>query len=218
MPNASDPSDFARVLRRDRLVAIVRGGDPEAALRSVVTLAEEGVRLIEVSLTTPGATDVIGRAIRATGPAAVIGAGTVVTPEDALRARDAGASWLVTPALGAGFERAVALGVPVLAGALTPTEAVTAMRAGAHAVKLFPASLGGPGYLRALRDPLPDVPFVPVGGVNADLAPAYFAAGAVAIGVGSPLLGDAPSGGDPAALRERARTFRALCRAEEGQA
>ncbi|GAB2873038.1 bifunctional 4-hydroxy-2-oxoglutarate aldolase/2-dehydro-3-deoxy-phosphogluconate aldolase [Streptomyces mayteni] len=210
-----DHSDFARVLRHDRLVAIVRGDDQEAALRSVVTLAEEGVRLIEVSLTTPGAVEVIRRAIRETGPAAVIGAGTVVTPEEALRARDAGASWMVTPALGGGLERAVALGVPVLAGALTPTEAVAATGAGAHAVKLFPASLGGPGYLRALRDPLPDVPFVPVGGVNAELAPAYFAAGAVAIGVGSPLLGDAADGGDPDALRQRARAFRTLCQAED---
>ncbi|TDC74777.1 bifunctional 4-hydroxy-2-oxoglutarate aldolase/2-dehydro-3-deoxy-phosphogluconate aldolase [Streptomyces hainanensis] len=208
-----DHSDFARILRHDRLVAIVRGGDQAAALRSVVTLAEEGVRLVEVSLTTPRAVDVIARAIRETGTAAAIGAGTVVTREDALRARDAGASWMVTPALGGGLEQAVALGVPVLAGALTPTEAVTAMRAGAHAVKLFPASLGGPGYLRALRDPLPDVPFVPVGGVDAELAPAYFAAGAVAIGVGSPLLGDAADGGDPAALRDRARVFRALCQA-----
>ncbi|MCK1816307.1 bifunctional 4-hydroxy-2-oxoglutarate aldolase/2-dehydro-3-deoxy-phosphogluconate aldolase [Streptomyces sp. XM4011] len=208
-------SDFAQTLRHDRLVAIVRGKDPEAALRSVVALAGEGVRLVEVSLTTPEADEVIRRAIRETGPDAIVGAGTVVTREDALRARDAGASWMVTPALGQGLEQAVALGVPVLAGALTPTEAVAAMRAGAHAVKLFPASLGGPGYLRALRDPLPDVPFVPVGGVNAELVPAYFAAGAVAVGVGSPLLGDAADGGDPAALRERARAFRALCRAGE---
>lgn len=208
-----DHTDFRQELRRAGLVAIVRGSDPGAALRSVVTLAEEGVRLIEVSLTTPEACDVIDKARHETGASALIGAGTVVTRDDALRARDAGAGWMVTPALDKGFEQAVALGVPVLAGALTPTEAVAATRSGACAVKLFPASLGGPGYLRALRDPLPEVPFVPVGGVDAGLAQDYFAAGAVAVGVGSPLVGDAPSGGDLAALRDRARAFRDVCRA-----
>lgn len=208
-----NPTDFTHELHRTRLVAIVRGSDPHAALASALALAEEGVRLIEISLTTPGAETVIAQAVKEAGTNAVIGAGTVVTPQDALRARDAGAQWMVTPALDKGFERAVALGVPVLAGALTPTEAVTAMRSGANAVKLFPASLGGPGYLRALRDPLPDTPFVPVGGADAEAARAYFAAGAVAVGVGSPLLGDAPHGGDLTRLRSRARTFLAVCAA-----
>ena len=208
-----NPTDFTHELHRTRLVAIVRGSDPHAALASALALAEEGVRLIEISLTTPGAETVIAQAAKEAGTDAVIGAGTVVTPQDALRARDAGAQWMVTPALDKGFEHAVALGVPVLAGALTPTEAVTAMRSGANAVKLFPASLGGPGYLRALRDPRPDTPFVPVGGVDAETARAYFAAGAVAVGVGSPLLGDAPHGGDLTQLRARARTFLAVCAA-----
>ncbi|MFC8393860.1 MULTISPECIES: bifunctional 4-hydroxy-2-oxoglutarate aldolase/2-dehydro-3-deoxy-phosphogluconate aldolase [unclassified Streptomyces] len=205
--------DFTRELRRDRLVAIVRGSDPKAALASVLALAQEGVRLIEISLTTPGAEAVITQAVEEIGSDAVIGAGTVVTEQDALRARDAGARWMVTPALDKGFEHAVALGVPVLAGALTPTEAVAAMRSGAAAVKLFPASIGGPAYLRALRDPLPDMPFVPVGGVDAEAARAYFAAGAVAVGVGSPLLGDAAQGGDLAQLRVRAREFLTVCAA-----
>ncbi|MFJ8793017.1 bifunctional 4-hydroxy-2-oxoglutarate aldolase/2-dehydro-3-deoxy-phosphogluconate aldolase [Streptomyces sp. NPDC102462] len=206
-------TDFTNELQRNRLVAIVRGSDPKAALAGVLALAEEGVRLIEISLTTPDAETVITRAVEETGADAVIGAGTVVTRQDALRARDAGAQWMVTPALDNGFEHAVALGVPVLAGALTPTEAVTAMRSGAAAVKLFPASLGGPGYLRALRDPLPDTPFVPVGGVDAEAARAYFAAGAVAVGAGSPLLGDAAQGGDLAQLRVRAREFLTVCAA-----
>ncbi|WP_306191814.1 bifunctional 4-hydroxy-2-oxoglutarate aldolase/2-dehydro-3-deoxy-phosphogluconate aldolase [Streptomyces sp. MK5] len=206
-------TDFTHELHSSRLVAIVRGTDPKAALASVLALAQEGVRLIEISLTTPDAETVITQAVKEAGSDAVIGAGTVVTRQDALRARDAGARWMVTPALDQGFERAVALGVPVLAGALTPTEAVTAMRSGASAVKLFPASLGGPGYLRALRDPLPDVPFVPVGGVDAEAARAYFAAGAVAVGVGSPLLGDAPRGGDLTRLRARAREFLTVCAA-----
>jgi 2-dehydro-3-deoxyphosphogluconate aldolase/(4S)-4-hydroxy-2-oxoglutarate aldolase len=95
----------------------------------------------------------------------------------------------------------------VIAGALTPTEVVAAVHRGATAVKLFPASIGGPSYLKALRDPLPDVPFVAVGGVDVAKAEEYFAAGAIAVGLGSPLLGDAPQGGDLGALRERARAF-----------
>jgi 2-dehydro-3-deoxyphosphogluconate aldolase/(4S)-4-hydroxy-2-oxoglutarate aldolase len=93
---------------------------------------------------------------------------------------------------------------------LTPTEVHSAMDRGAAAIKLFPASLGGPRYLSALRDPFPGVPFVPVGGVDADAARDYLGRGAVAVGVGSPLVGDAASGGDLAALRERARAYLAL--------
>jgi 2-dehydro-3-deoxyphosphogluconate aldolase/(4S)-4-hydroxy-2-oxoglutarate aldolase len=111
----------------------------------------------------------------------------------------------------------VARGIPVLAGALTPTEVVTAMRLGATAVKLFPASFGGPAYLRALRDPLPGVPVVPVGGVDASLAAEYLAAGAVAVGVGSPLVGDAARGGDLDALRARAVEFLTVAEASRAR-
>lgn len=208
-----DTTDLATRLRRHRLVAIVRGGDAEAALRTVHTLAEEGVALIEVSLTTADAEEVLARASASLPAGTDLGAGTVVTAEDARRARDAGAGWVVTPALGAGVTEAVALGMPVLAGALTPTEAVAAVASGATAVKLFPASLGGPGYLTALRGPLPHVPFVPVGGVDLAATRAYLAAGAVAVGVGGPLVGDAADGGDLAGLRDRARAFRRACAA-----
>jgi len=101
-------------------------------------------------------------------------------------------------------------GLPVIGGALTPTEVAASLDAGVAAVKLFPASLGGVSYLRALRDPFPDVPFVPVGEVDASAAQAYLAAGAVAVGVGSPLVGDAASGGSLDALRARARALRDL--------
>ncbi|WP_328947470.1 bifunctional 4-hydroxy-2-oxoglutarate aldolase/2-dehydro-3-deoxy-phosphogluconate aldolase [Streptomyces sp. NBC_00184] len=211
-----ETDDFTTRLRRDRLVAIVRGRDAEASLRTVLTLAEEGIRLIEVSLNTADALTVISRSVNAVDPSIAIGVGTVVSADDARRAQEAGATWIVTPALGGGFEEAVARHVPVLAGALTPSEAVAASAGGASAVKLFPASLGGPAYLRALRDPFPDLPFVPVGGVDARAAAEYFEAGAVAVGVGSPLAGDAPHGGDLAALRQRARDFLSVCRTEAG--
>lgn len=210
---------FAGLLHRTRLAAIVRGPDPDAALRTVLTLAEEGVALVEVSLNTTDALGVIRRAAAEVGPGTVVGAGTVLTADDVARAQDAGAGWIVTPALTESLAASVRAGLPVLAGALTPTEAVAARRAGADAVKLFPASLGGPAYLKALRDPFPDMPFVPVGGVDLDGAEQYLAHGAVAVGVGSPLVGDAAQGGDLAALRARARRFVALCaRDERGEA
>ncbi|WP_411572901.1 bifunctional 4-hydroxy-2-oxoglutarate aldolase/2-dehydro-3-deoxy-phosphogluconate aldolase [Streptomyces acidiscabies] len=202
------PTDFTARLARDRLAAIVRGRSADAALRTVLTLVEEGIGLVEVSLNTADAYGVIARAVRAAGGDALIGAGTVVTREHLLRARDAGASWIVTPVLGEGVHAAVEQELPVLAGALTPTEAYAAMAAGASAVKLFPASLGGPAYLRALKDPFPDMPVVPVGGVDADSVPEWFAAGALAVGVGSPLVGDAAHGGDLDQLRARVRRFR----------
>lgn len=194
-------------LRAHRLLAIVRGPDPQAALDSVLTLADSGVNLIEVSLTTAGALDTIARARAALGPGFALGAGTVLTETDARQAADAGANFLVTPAIAPSLAEAARLGLPVLAGALTPSEVVQATLAGAAAVKLFPASIGGPGYLRALHDPFPQTAFVPVGGVDAPLAEQYLKAGAVAVGVGSPLLGDAVHGGDLAALRERAQAF-----------
>ncbi|MEU6754422.1 bifunctional 4-hydroxy-2-oxoglutarate aldolase/2-dehydro-3-deoxy-phosphogluconate aldolase, partial [Spirillospora sp. NPDC046719] len=163
---ANTAGTIAAELERRRLVAIVRGPDPAAAVRTALTLAEEGVALIEVSLSGAGALDVIEEVAGKAAGAARIGAGTVLTADDARRARDAGAEYAVTPSLGAGVDEALRLGLPVLAGALTPTEAAAAVAAGATAVKLFPASAHGPGYLTALRDPFPDVPFVPVGGVG----------------------------------------------------
>jgi 2-dehydro-3-deoxyphosphogluconate aldolase / (4S)-4-hydroxy-2-oxoglutarate aldolase len=198
------------VLRSRRLLAIVRGTDPGASARSILALAEEGVTLIEVSLTTPGAFAVISRARAELGADVHVGAGTVITAEDAGRASDAGADFVVTPAIVPGLRAAADLGLPLLCGALSPTEVVTAVGHGAAAVKLFPASLGGARYLRALRDPFPAVPFVPVGGVDADAAREYFAAGAAAVGVGSPLLGDAAAGGSLGELRKRARRFLAV--------
>lgn len=155
----------------------------------------------------------IARARTALGAGAPLGAGTVLSADDARAAHLAGADFVVTPALGEGVGAARALGLPVLAGVMTPTDVLTARRMGATALKIFPAEqAGGPGYLRALRGPFPTLPFVPVGGVDADAARAYLAAGATAVGVGSPLLGDAADGGDLAALRTRARTFLAAVR------
>ncbi|MGW9046667.1 bifunctional 4-hydroxy-2-oxoglutarate aldolase/2-dehydro-3-deoxy-phosphogluconate aldolase [Streptomyces lydicus] len=203
--------DFSEALRTERLVAIIRGRDAEASFRTVMALAEAGLPLIEVSLSGKDALKVIRRARAELGDAAWLGAGTVLTGDDARRAAEAGANLIVTPGLGAGLEESVRQGLPTLAGVMTPSEVIAAEALGVSALKLFPASAGGPGYLEALRGPFPEVPFVPVGGVDAGLAQAYFEAGAVAVGVGSPLVGDAADGGDLDGLRKRAAEFRAVC-------
>lgn len=206
----SDP--FLTRLTRERLLAIIRGADPDAAVRAALVLLESGIRILEISLVTSDAVRVIAEVTRLAPDDCVIGAGTVRTRADVARAADAGARFMVTPAVTEGAVESVARGIPVLVGALTPTEAVTAHDLGATAVKLFPASVGGPAYLRALRDPLPDIPFVPVGGIDAARAAEYLNDGAVAVGLGSPLVGDAARGGDLDALRKRAAIFLAIAR------
>lgn len=200
--------DLPALLREQRLLAIVRGRHAASVLETVLVLAREGVGLIEVSLTSANALEVISRARAELGPDAAVGAGTVVTAQDARDAHAAGAGYVVTPGFGDGVRQARDLGLPAVVGALTPTEVIAARAAGADAVKLFPASaMGGPEYLRALRAPFPDVPFVPVGGVDAPAFRRYLELGALAVGVGSPLIGDAADGGDPEALRARIRAF-----------
>ncbi|MFD5779299.1 bifunctional 4-hydroxy-2-oxoglutarate aldolase/2-dehydro-3-deoxy-phosphogluconate aldolase [Streptomyces sp. NPDC126933] len=200
--------DLLAALRSHRLVAIVRGDDPDAALKTVLTLVEEGIALVEVSLSGRAALEVIARARAALGPDAPLGAGTVLGADDARAAHRAGADFIVTPAVSDGITAARELGLPVLAGVMTPTEILSAIRLGAEALKIFPAAqAGGPGYLRALRGPFPGLPFVPVGGVDAAAGREYLAHGAVAVGVGSPLIGDAADGGRLDELRTRAREF-----------
>lgn len=146
--------DLRAALAAHRLVAIVRGGDPEAALRTVLAMADEGIELIEVSLSGKDALSVIKRAREALGPDRPLGAGTVLTADDARAPRRAGANFAVTPALGEGVGAAHALGLPVLAGVMTPTEILAARTSGAAALKIFPAAqAGGPAYLKALRGP-----------------------------------------------------------------
>jgi 2-dehydro-3-deoxyphosphogluconate aldolase/(4S)-4-hydroxy-2-oxoglutarate aldolase len=204
------PDQFLLGLTESRLVAIVRGTDGPAAARAALAVMEEGFRYVEVALTTPDALAAI-RQIRDAAPeGCLVGAGTVLTTQDVHDVAAAGGQFIVTPALAESIDAGASLGIPVLAGALTPSEAYGAMTRGATAVKLFPASVGGPSYLKALRDPFPQIPFIAVGGVGLTEAPAFWAAGAIAVGPGGPLIGDAASGGDLAALRERARAFVAL--------
>lgn len=197
--------DLLACLRAHRLVAVVRGRDPDASLACLLALADEGVVLMEVSLSGADPWVVLQRALEMLGDQVVLGVGTVLTAEEAARAAASGVAYAVTPAASEGGAEVLRLGLPLLCGALSPSEVLAAHRSGAAAVKVFPASFGGPGYLSALRDPFPDIPLVPVGGVTIASVRDYLQAGAVAVGVGSPLLGDAPHGGDLQGLRTRAR-------------
>jgi len=210
MENTLTPAALLAGVRRTRLVAIVRGTDGPAAGRAALAAMEEGFQYVEIALTTPGALEAISE-VRAAAPAGCfVGAGTVLTRQDVDNVEGAGGQFVVTPSLAPSIEEAAGRGIPVLAGAFTPSEAFEAMNRGAAAVKLFPASIGGPGYLKALRDPFPDIPFIAVGGVGLDEAAGYWRAGAIAVGLGGPLFGGAGSGGDLAPVRERARRFVAL--------
>jgi len=171
-------------IRRERLVAIVRRvADVDAR---VAALAEAGVGVVEITLDDPNAPAAIERA-RSRGDVSVI-AGTVRRAEQVDLAVAAGAEAVVAPTFDrAVVERAAELCVPSIPGALTPTEVEAAWAAGAALVKLFPAGLGGPRYVRDLLAPLADVPLLATGGVDAANAASFLAAGAVAVGVGSAL-------------------------------
>lgn len=197
-------SGFVERLSAAGLVVIVRAPEAEDAVRVGRALLATGIQLVEVTLTTRDALTAIETLRQDAPEGALVGAGTVLTTRQAHDAVEAGAQFLVTPAL---TDAVVGAEVPVLAGAYTATEAYAAMAAGAAAVKLFPASAGGPAYLKALRDPFPSIPFVPVGGVTLDQVAPYLIAGAVALGVGGPITGDAVRGGSLDALTQRAQAF-----------
>ncbi|MFF0341606.1 bifunctional 4-hydroxy-2-oxoglutarate aldolase/2-dehydro-3-deoxy-phosphogluconate aldolase [Kribbella sp. NPDC004875] len=195
-------------LARTRLMPIIRGDSPDQTLRCVEVILDGGLTVLEISLTGAGALKALERACAEFGSAAWIGAGTVLTAADASAAGAVGARFTVTPGICDGLTKSVDLGLPVLAGAWTPTEVLSATAAQACAVKLFPASTGGPSHLRALRAPLPNTSFVPVGGIALTAAREYLEAGAIGIGIAAPLLRDAPSGGDLAALAARVAEYR----------
>ncbi|WP_324715814.1 bifunctional 4-hydroxy-2-oxoglutarate aldolase/2-dehydro-3-deoxy-phosphogluconate aldolase [Carboxydochorda subterranea] len=189
------------------MIPIIRVGHPETALRVGQALLEGGLRTLEVTFTVPGADRVI-ESLRREHPDLLVGAGTVLDEATARAAVAAGAHYLVSAGT---FEPVIRTGhrygLPVFPGVMTPTEAVQALELGADVLKLFPASVLGPEYLKALRAPLPQALWCPTGGVSLDNLQAWFEAGATVVGVGGPLLRDVERSGDYAGLRERARTF-----------
>jgi 2-dehydro-3-deoxyphosphogluconate aldolase / (4S)-4-hydroxy-2-oxoglutarate aldolase len=212
-------AETCRRIEEVGIVPVVRAPSPDLAVRAVEAVLAGGISIFEITMTVPDAASVIRSLVARFGDRAVVGAGTVLDADAAQRCVDAGAAFLVSP----GFDAATvaaghARGVPVMPGALTPTEVIAAIKAGADMVKIFPASaVGGPKYLRALRGPLPDVKLLPTGGVNATTAGDYIAAGAAALGVGSELIDPAAlASGDDAVLTERARELVAAVRKARG--
>lgn len=191
------------------VLAVLRAPSADAAVHAVDALVAGGVTGIEITYSTPDAEQAIATVADRHGDAVLLGAGTVTTPEQAERAVAAGARFLVSPGTEPRLAEAMlATGAAVMLGALTPTEVMAATALGADVVKIFPASLGGPAFLRALRGPFPDVPLMPTGGVNASNLGEWLAAGAVAVGAGSDLVSAAAlRAGDWAAVELTARSF-----------
>ena len=201
--------NLTEVLLESRLVAIVRGISREAAVTAGQGMTEGGIRLMEVTLNTPNAHQIIADWRERHEGQAYVGAGTVLNVSMAKEAVSAGAQFLVSPNVDLSvIEYAVEHGVEIWPGAMTPTEIVAAHEAGARAVKLFPvASLGIP-YLREIKAPLDHIPLLATGGATLENIASYYEAGAAAVGLGSALLPkEALNSGDSAQIAERARAF-----------
>ena len=207
-------------LERAGIVAVIRIKEP-AKLRAIVdAIAEGGIRALEVTMTVPGAVGLIGELAPTMPDGFLLGAGTVTDPETVGRVVDAGARFVVSPV----FRRAVieachARGVPTTPGCFSPTEILDAWEAGADIIKVFPATALGPGYLKDIRGPMPQVKLMPTGGVTLDNAGDWIKAGAVAVGVGTALLeAKAIAAGDYLTLRRNAERIVASVRAARSAA
>lgn len=204
-------SDRLARARATGVLAVLRASTPELALEASEAIIRGGITGIEVTFSTPDAPGVIRELIARHGDAAYIGAGTVTTAAQADAAAEAGAEFLVSPGTLPDLTRAMlATGRVVMTGAMTPTEVMTALELGVDVVKIFPASLGGPSYLGALRGPFPDAPLMPTGGVSPDNLAAWFAAGAVAVGAGGDLANGASiAASDWSDIEQRSARFAA---------
>ena len=204
-----DYQESVQLIRETGVIAIIRAKSSEQLLRAADAIRAGGVRVIEVTMTTPGALSVIEQAVSRYDQDVLFGAGTVLDAESARAAILAGAQFIVSPSFKAALveicRRYSILAVP---GAYTPTEILTAWECGAAMVKVFPASVGGPALIKALKAPLPQVELLPVGGVNLDTTADFIRAGAAAVGVGSALINQALlDANDFATLTERAHRF-----------
>src|SRR6516165_1505332 len=196
------------------IVAVVRSESSASLVKVVQALAEGGVKAAEVTFTVPDAIDVIRQVRREVGDAVVLGAGTVLDPETARAAILAGAEYIVAPTVNLDVVRLChRYDKAVMPGAFTPTEVLTAWEAGADIVKVFPADVGGPAYLKALRGPLPQVRLMPTGGVDLTTAESFLKARACCLGVGGSLVeAKAVAAGDFVRIRDLATEFCVIVR------
>ncbi|WP_298326698.1 bifunctional 4-hydroxy-2-oxoglutarate aldolase/2-dehydro-3-deoxy-phosphogluconate aldolase [Haloactinopolyspora sp.] len=201
------------------VMAILRARSAERFADISKVLVDAGITCLEITLTSPGAVEAIST-VRAQLPDTVdVGAGTVVDAEQARAVVEAGAGFVVSPSVEPEVLRVARdAGIPAYPGAFTPTEILAAWRGGAAVVKLFPGSALGPSYITSVAGPFPDIAIMPTGGVSLTNIGEWIKAGAVGVGLGGPLLGDAADGGDLGALADRARTALAAVRDARGQA
>lgn len=195
------------------IVPVVRAASAQQAMQAAAAVCEGGIPIVEITMTVPGAIDVIAQLAKIMGNDVLVGAGTVLDAEAAQRCIDAGAEFLVSP----GFDLATVQfakqrGKLIMAGALTPTEVIAAWKAGSDFVKIFPCgTVGGAKYIKALKAPLPQVPMVPTGGVNLNTAADFIQAGADALGIGGELISAAAcKSGDVSSITEAARQYVAI--------
>ncbi|MGD9404160.1 MAG: bifunctional 4-hydroxy-2-oxoglutarate aldolase/2-dehydro-3-deoxy-phosphogluconate aldolase [Anaerolineae bacterium] len=213
-------SEKLGLIRETGVIAIMRAQSSDQLIAAADAIKAGGVRVIEVTMTTPGALAVVEEAKGRYGQDVLFGAGTVLDAETARAAILAGADFVVAPSLDLDT---VALcnrySIPAMPGCYTPTETVTAWQAGADMIKLFPASMGGPDLVKAILAPLPQLEIVPVGGVNLDTAAEFIRKGAAAVGVGSSLVNQKLlDAGELEELQRRAAALIGEVRKGRGQA
>src|SRR5215469_10814093 len=202
--------EVARKIREIGVVPVVRATSARHAQMAAEAVSSGGIPIAEVTMTVPGAIELIAQLASTIGREVLIGAGTVLDAETAARCLDAGAQFVVSP----GFDPATIAfvkgrGVLMMAGALTPTEVIGAWKAGSDFVKIFPCgAMGGAKYIKALKGPLPHVPMIPTGGVNLETAAELIRAGSEALGIGGELVsGAALAAGDTKSITEAARKY-----------
>ena len=195
-------------IRAGRVIALIRAESPDGLIECGRALQAGGLNLIELTMTTPGAIDLVARAAREL-PGVLLGLGTVLDAETARAGIAAGAKFIVTPAVRPAVVAAArSLDVPVLCGALTPTEVVTAWECGADVVKIFPAEFFVPAYIKSLKGPFPKIELLPTGGVTPETVGTFLKAGAFATAAGSALVSPAAlKSGDWATITARAKEF-----------
>jgi 2-dehydro-3-deoxyphosphogluconate aldolase/(4S)-4-hydroxy-2-oxoglutarate aldolase len=201
------------------IVPVIRASSPKHALQAAEAVCAGGIPIVEVTMTVPGAIEVIAQLSKSIGSEVLIGVGTVLDAETAERCINVGAEFIVSP----GFnpetvQFANRAGKLMMAGALTPTEVIAAWKAGSDFVKIFPCgSVGGAKYIKALKAPLPQIPMIPTGGVNLSTAADFILAGAAALGIGGELVSaSALDSGNTAPIVEAARNFVAIVRNARG--
>ncbi|HLW99847.1 MAG TPA: bifunctional 4-hydroxy-2-oxoglutarate aldolase/2-dehydro-3-deoxy-phosphogluconate aldolase [Candidatus Acidoferrales bacterium] len=208
-----DKKDVADKITSVGIIPVVRASSAQQALLAVDAICAGGIPIVEITMTVPGAIEIIREVARTRGSKVLVGAGTVLDADTAERCIAVGAEFIVSPGLKVKtIEFAAKAQILMMAGALTPTEVITAWEAGSDFVKVFPCGqVGGASYIKALKGPLPQVPLVPTGGVNIQTASEFIEAGAAALGVGGELVQAAAlKAGKPEVITEAARKFVAV--------